>query len=249
MTISVKTKAPTVSTLETVATDSGGTRSVYIATNADTNTIIEDICCVMTVPSATSGQYSYARTLTFRCRSSRNVSSTQLSGYSLCLTHNSLRQGFLLRGDAPIVFSVSGQRAMFANKNLKFFFSHFWQTSVARMGLSRQTRIFLLLGIDSAFFVLELTVGILVKSLALYADAMHMLNDVLSLVVALYAIRLAAQTEVKHARLSFGWQRAEILGALINGVFLLALCFSIFLEAVQRFIDPPGSGNEIHTLR
>ena len=107
------------------------------------------------------------------------------------------------------------------------------------MGLSRQTRIFLLLGIDSAFFVLELTVGILVKSLALYADAMHMLNDVLSLIVALYAIRLAAQTEVNHARLSFGWQRAEILGALINGVFLLALCFSIFLEAIQRFVDPP----------
>ena len=107
------------------------------------------------------------------------------------------------------------------------------------MGLSRQTRIFLLLGIDTAFFALELTVGLIVKSLALYADAMHMLNDVLSLIVALYAIRLAAKTEVNHARLSFGWQRAEILGALINGVFLLALCFSIFLEAIQRFVEPP----------
>ncbi|KAH9444205.1 hypothetical protein Pst134EB_026584 [Puccinia striiformis f. sp. tritici] len=39
---------------------------------------------------------------------------------------------------------------------------------------------------------------------------------------------------------SYGWQRAEVLGALINGVFLLALCFSIFLEAIQRVFEPIG---------
>lgn len=60
----------------------------------------------------------------------------------------------------------------------------------------------------------------------------------LSLIVALYTIKLA--TSPSSAQNSYGWQRAEILGALINGVFLIALCVSIFLEAVGRIIAPPG---------
>ena len=79
----------------------------------------------------------------------------------------------------------------------------------------------------------------MVHSLALVADSFHMLNDVMSLIVALYAIKLAAK-QTKSSEYSYGWQRAEILGALINGVFLLALCLSIFLEAVQRFFEPQG---------
>jgi len=65
------------------------------------------------------------------------------------------------------------------------------------------------------------------------------LNDVFSLIVALYAIKLAAR-QTTSPKYSYGWQRAEILGALINGVFLLALCLSIFLEAIQRFVEPQG---------
>ncbi|KAG8678768.1 zinc ion transporter Zhf1, partial [Ceratobasidium sp. 395] len=57
------------------------------------------------------------------------------------------------------------------------------------MGLSRPARIKILLAIDSAFFFVELIVGYAVGSLALVADSFHMLNDVLSLVVALYAIK------------------------------------------------------------
>lgn len=37
---------------------------------------------------------------------------------------------------------------------------------------------------------------------------------------------------------SYGWQRAEILGALINGVFLLALCFTILIDSIERFVSP-----------
>lgn len=47
----------------------------------------------------------------------------------------------------------------------------------------------------------------------------------------------------KHPHFSYGWQRAEILGALFNGVFLLALCFSIFMEALERFIKVPEVSN------
>lgn len=80
--------------------------------------------------------------------------------------------------------------------------------------------------------------GYSVGSLALVADSFHMLNDVMSLVVALYAVKLSQSgSEKRDPRYSYGWQRAEILGALINGVFLLALCFSIFMEALERLFN------------
>lgn len=104
--------------------------------------------------------------------------------------------------------------------------------------MDRSTRIVILLVIDVLFFFVELIVGYAVGSLALVADSFHMLNDVMSLVVALYAIKLTNQTHI-DAKYSYGWHRAEILAALVNGVFLLALCFSIFLEAIGRFFSTP----------
>ncbi|KAF8622902.1 hypothetical protein AX15_006665 [Amanita polypyramis BW_CC] len=110
------------------------------------------------------------------------------------------------------------------------------------MHVSRSAKISLLLVIDILFFFVELIVGYAVGSLALIADSFHMLNDVVSLVVALYAIKLTATT-ANDSRYSYGWHRAEILAALINGVFLLALCFSVSLEAVERFFSPPEISN------
>ncbi|SJL05677.1 related to COT1-Vacuolar zinc (and possibly other metals) transporter [Armillaria ostoyae] len=81
------------------------------------------------------------------------------------------------------------------------------------MGVSRSAKITTLLVIDIAFFFVELIVGYAVGSLALVADSFHMLNDVMSLVVALYAIKLTAQTDT-DSRYSYGWHRAEILAAL-----------------------------------
>ncbi|KAI9241532.1 MAG: cation efflux protein, partial [Podila humilis] len=103
--------------------------------------------------------------------------------------------------------------------------------------LTRSGRIILLLGLNIIMFLAELIVGYKTGSLALIADAFHMLSDVLSQVIALYAIRLAAKTEWQPT-LSYGWQRAELLGALYNGVFLLALCFTILLDAIERFFKP-----------
>ncbi|KAF9132087.1 hypothetical protein BGW39_000806 [Mortierella sp. 14UC] len=100
--------------------------------------------------------------------------------------------------------------------------------------LSRSGRIILLLVLNIIMFLAEIIVGYMTGSLALIADAFHMLSDVLSQIIALYAIRLAAKTKWE-ATLSYGWQRAELLGALYNGVFLLALCFTILLDAIQRF--------------
>ncbi|OAX42396.1 cation efflux protein [Rhizopogon vinicolor AM-OR11-026] len=110
------------------------------------------------------------------------------------------------------------------------------------MGMSRSARITLLLIIDVVFFFIELIAGYAVGSLALVADSFHMLNDVISLVVALYAIKLSKRS-ASDPRYSYGWHRAEILAALINGVFLLALCFSITMEALERFFSTPEISN------
>jgi zinc transporter 1 len=110
------------------------------------------------------------------------------------------------------------------------------------MGISRTARIYILLVLDLIFFFLEIIIGYAVGSLALVADSFHMLNDVVSLVIALYAIKLSANS-APDTRYSYGWHRAEILAALVNGVFLLALCFSITLEAVQRFFSTPEISN------
>lgn len=103
------------------------------------------------------------------------------------------------------------------------------------MAWGKEARIITLLVIDVIFFFIEIITGYAVGSLALVADSFHMLNDVMSLVVALWAVKLS--TKSSDHRFSYGWQRAEILGALVNGVFLLALCFSIFMEAIQRFVN------------
>ncbi|KAK3177216.1 hypothetical protein OEA41_008545 [Lepraria neglecta] len=69
-----------------------------------------------------------------------------------------------------------------------------------------------------------------------------MLNDVLSLCVGLWAVKVAHQKQ-SSKMYTYGWQRAETLGALVNGVFLVALCLSIFLEAIQRFVEPQSVSN------
>ncbi|KAI9343376.1 cation efflux protein [Pilaira anomala] len=94
-----------------------------------------------------------------------------------------------------------------------------------------------MLVITGGFFFVEIVVGYYVNSLALIADSFHMLNDVLSMCVALWAIKVAKKTEY-DPKYSYGWQRAEILGALINGVFLLALCFTILIDSIERFASP-----------
>jgi len=88
-----------------------------------------------------------------------------------------------------------------------------------------------------SFAVCELLFGFLNDSLALIADSFHMLSDAAALLVAMIAIRLATRPEITDAH-SFGWQRAEIIGALINGVYLVSVCVYTVLEAIFRFVDP-----------
>ncbi|KAF1992611.1 cation efflux protein [Aulographum hederae CBS 113979] len=115
------------------------------------------------------------------------------------------------------------------------------------MGLSKLTRMSILLGIDSVFFLAELVIGTSTHSLALIADSFHMLNDVLSLCVGLWAISVA-QSKAPTKNYTYGFQRAETLGALVNGVFLVALCLSIFIDAITRFFEPQVVANPVLVL-
>lgn len=94
--------------------------------------------------------------------------------------------------------------------------------------------------INGSYFVIELVVGVATGSLALAADAIHMFSDVLALAVALFAICMARRgaSKVKASVNTYGYQRAELLGALANAVFLLSLCLNIALDAAKRFIEP-----------
>jgi len=88
-----------------------------------------------------------------------------------------------------------------------------------------------------AFAGLELAAGVAAGSLALLADAAHMLSDGLALGLALGAVWLAQRPATPER--SFGWRRAEVLAALVNAVVLVALGGWIVWEAVGRLADPP----------
>jgi cobalt-zinc-cadmium efflux system protein len=93
------------------------------------------------------------------------------------------------------------------------------------------------LGITIAFFFIELFGGIITNSLALAADAWHMLNDAFALAFALVAATLAERPiDVKK---TYGYHRTEILAAFLNGIFLWIVAIFIFYEAIQRFQHPP----------
>ncbi|XP_038147814.1 zinc transporter 1a [Cyprinodon tularosa] len=100
-----------------------------------------------------------------------------------------------------------------------------------------RARLLCMLSLTFSFFIVEVVVSRVTSSLSMLSDSFHMLSDVIALVVALVAVRFAEKTQSTKKN-TFGWIRAEVMGALVNAVFLTALCFTIVLEAVERFTDP-----------
>ncbi|PIU53441.1 MAG: cation transporter [Deltaproteobacteria bacterium CG07_land_8_20_14_0_80_60_11] len=107
---------------------------------------------------------------------------------------------------------------------------HRFESSRRRLQLAFWTQL--------AFFVVELGGGILTNSLALLADAGHMLSDVGALGLSLLALQWAARPPT--AQKTFGYHRLEILVALVNGLALWAMAGYIFFEAAQRLSQPPA---------
>jgi cobalt-zinc-cadmium efflux system protein len=90
--------------------------------------------------------------------------------------------------------------------------------------------------LTGGFMLVEVAGGIAFNSLALLADAGHMVSDTFSLVLALGAVTLAARPAT--SKRTFGYRRAEILAALVNGVLLVVVSAWITVEAVRRLSEP-----------
>ncbi|KAG7508604.1 zinc transporter 1 [Solea senegalensis] len=100
-----------------------------------------------------------------------------------------------------------------------------------------RVRLLCMLSLTFGYFIVEVVVSRITSSLSMLSDSFHMLSDVIALVVALVAVRFAEKTHSTNKN-TFGWIRAEVMGALVNAVFLTALCFTIVLEAIERFTEP-----------
>ncbi|KAF9062848.1 putative CDF zinc transporter [Rhodocollybia butyracea] len=97
-------------------------------------------------------------------------------------------------------------------------------------------RLAIVLAISASFFIAEISVGFKTKSIALIADAFHYLNDVVAYAIAFIAAYVQDRGH-KRKGFTYAFHRAELVGAFFNGVFLLALALSIFLQSLERFIQ------------
>lgn len=91
--------------------------------------------------------------------------------------------------------------------------------------------------IITAYMLIEIAGGLITNSLALLADAGHMLSDAISLFIALMAFTFSSK--VADYGKTYGYKRFEILAAVMNGVTLILIAAYIMYEAVQRFQNPP----------
>jgi len=97
--------------------------------------------------------------------------------------------------------------------------------------------LFIALALIIGFMVVEVAVALVSGSLALLSDAGHMLTDAGAIGASLWAIHLAARPA--KGVWTFGWKRAEILSATVNGITLLVIGALVGFEAIRRLIQPP----------
>lgn len=99
-----------------------------------------------------------------------------------------------------------------------------------------ETRLFFSIALNLLLTVAEVVGGILSGSLSLIADALHNFNDAAALLIALVARRIAKREA--DDRFTFGYRRAELVGALVNVTALIIVGLFLLWEAVQRFLNP-----------
>lgn len=107
-------------------------------------------------------------------------------------------------------------------------------------GATNRTRLTLAIAIVAIVLVVEVIGAWITGSLALLADAGHMFSDLAGLTIALAATVVAARPATD--RQTFGYQRAEVFGALLNGLILLGVAAAVVIGAVDRLLDP-GAGH------
>lgn len=102
---------------------------------------------------------------------------------------------------------------------------------------ANRKRLTVTLALVITYMIAEVIGGLVTNSLALLADAGHMLSDAAALALSLFAIWIAQRPAT--SRRTYGYHRTEILSALANGATLVAVSIYIFVEAWERFRSPP----------
>lgn len=113
---------------------------------------------------------------------------------------------------------------------------HAGHSHAPKVGRSNERAVVIGLTLTGGFMIAEVIGGVLSGSLALIADAGHMLTDTVALFLAWLGFRLGRRAP--DARRSFGYARLEVLSGLLNALSLFALVGWIAYEAVQRFFEP-----------
>lgn len=110
-------------------------------------------------------------------------------------------------------------------------------TTRDQLSLERLKKLKIVLLLTSGYLVAEVVGGLLTNSLALLADAGHMLTDTGGLALAVFAISYARKPA--SPKRTYGFYRMEILASLANSLVLILLSVYIFYEAYRRFFEPP----------
>ncbi len=104
-------------------------------------------------------------------------------------------------------------------------------------------RLFLTMLLNFVITAVEMIGGVLSGSLSLISDALHNFSDGIAIIISYIAIRLGKSPKTNQH--TFGMQRAEILAAIINSATLIAICFYLFKESYERFIEPEPIGGAL----
>lgn len=120
--------------------------------------------------------------------------------------------------------------------------SHHHHHSQHNINAKEQNIYIIAIALNLLFVIVETTFGVIGNSLGLIADAGHNLGDVFSLILALFALRLAMTHGTK--RFTYGYRKCSILISLLNAIILLVAVGGIMLESVQRLTEMTGSDTD-----
>lgn len=111
------------------------------------------------------------------------------------------------------------------------------------MGKKAMYKLLLVTGISFVFMLAEIVGGYISGSLAIITDAAHMLSDVAGFLISYFAIYMGNRPA--NYQMSFGYHRAEILGALASIMLIWGIIIYLFIEAIHRIIDPEEIDGEV----
>lgn len=140
----------------------------------------------------------------------------------------------------PPPLTEHGYTSAFENTPAKTLTQHAHNHSHEHVSLDNRDsvqRVRWALLLTALFMVVEVVGGLISGSLALLADAGHMLTDSAALALALFAFKMSDRPA--DGKRTFGYQRMQVLAAFVNALTLLAIVAWIVIEAIQRLMEPP----------